>query len=259
MPNDKTRFQSAYADCSTSLEKAVHASEAAIGKLAGWQGHWGAILHARVILNTLSMIKIIDTATEAPIGAQLLDHFSVAAIARTCMEAGLMMLYITDEKIDSNQFEMRRKIFLLNDTCHRSRVFKPAEKSQSKIKMMREMYRRKIEELRANLESDAEFQKLLERDRNFILEGGTYFIGGPRRAWRDAGLEVAEYDFYEAYFSGYLHSMPMSFIRAEMHEIDFTNISEFQYGLCGTALLVASETLDRTTSRIGDMLHPPYG
>ncbi|KKB09472.1 hypothetical protein VE26_06005 [Devosia chinhatensis] len=241
-------------DCEKQIQSAVSLSEQAIGQLSNWQGIWGSILHARVIMNSGSMIKVIEAATDSGSGAQLLDHFSVASIARTAVEAGVMMLYVSDPNLSEAEFDMRRKVFQLHDTCHRSRMFKHHEAHAPDVKEMRDLYRQKIAELRTELDSMPAFAALATEVRSRLLEGRDFYVGGVRGALKLIGWDKAEYDFYEAYFSGYVHSMPMSFLRAEMHGIDFATISEFQYDLCGFALNAVAETLERTTARMTQLL-----
>jgi hypothetical protein len=236
------------------LQEAVFVSEKAKDRPSEWAGMWGSILHARVILNGGSMIKIIEAATGAAAGAELLDHFSVASIARTAMEAGVMTLYVTDPNASEDDFEMRRKVLLLHDTCHRSRMFRSGEKQSTAIKEMRDMYRQKIIELRMELEAMPNFAMLPETTRARIIEGRDFYVGGVRGALNLIGWEKSEYDFYESYFSSYVHSMPVSFLRVGQHEIDFATISPFQYTLCGVALNAVSDTLARTTARMHEIL-----
>ncbi|MFN3499583.1 MAG: hypothetical protein ACK40A_14365 [Pannonibacter indicus] len=200
---------------------------------------------------------MIEAATDAPPGFQLLDHFSIASIARTAMEAGLMMLYVTDPTVDADEFEMRRKVFILHDTCHRSRMFKHSEKTSLEIKSMRDTYRSKIEEIRNDLKEMPNFSALNEETREKILEGRTYYVGGVRGALRSVDWSIEDYESYESYLSGYLHSMPTSFIRADQHKIDFNTISDMQYGLCITCLTLLSKTLSTTTERIDKIINAP--
>lgn len=165
-----------------------------------------------------------------------------------------MMLYITDPNISDDVFEMRRTVFQLQDTCHRSRMFKDAGTSSPNVEQMRDMYRENIGELRAELEAMPAFKNLNEEQRKRTLEGRDYYIGGVRAAVRSVGIDLGEYETWESYLSGYIHSMPMSFIRADMHGIDFSSISAFQYDLCGTALFIAAKALERSTQRMSGML-----
>lgn len=238
-------------DLENQLQEAVAVSEDIKGQPSGtWSEIWGSILHTRVILNALSLTKIIEAATAQTAGSQLLDHFSVASIARTAMEAGVMALYVTDPTADAEDFEMRRKVFLLHDTCHRTRMFKPGQQQNAAVKEMRDMYRKKISELSAELEAMPNFSALPDEARSRILGGRDFYVGGVRGALKLIGWDRDEYEFYESYFSSYVHSMPVSFLRVEEHKIDFGTISDFQYALCGTALYAVAGTLERTTARM---------
>lgn len=254
MSSDFDHFIASRTDCEAAIDAAVTASEKAIGRSDSWAGIWGSLLHARVILNAGSMIKIIESATDNEPGLQLLDHFSIASIARTAMEAGLMMLYVSDMNADRELFEMRRKVFLLHDTCHRTRMFKHGEKSDPSIKDMRDVYREKIAELKIELNAMPLFADLSDETRKRIVEGRDFYVGGVRGALREVGWDQKEYESFESYLSGYVHSMPMSFLRADLHGLNFNTISDFQYALCGTALQIVAATLERTTARMNALL-----
>ena len=132
-------YQTERNTCETALAAAVAVSEAGIGLLDGWQGHWAAFLHARTIVNTMTIFDVIDAGVRSGGEARPLDHFSVASIARTAVEAALMMLYISDPSLSSEQWELRHLILQLHDTSHRSRMFRAREAGENgeEVKQMR--------------------------------------------------------------------------------------------------------------------------
>lgn len=242
--------------CEKALSAAVTASDAGIGLLEGWQGHWAAFLHARTIVNTMTIFDVIDAAVGSNGEARPLDHFSVASIARTAVEAALMMLYISDPSLSPEQWELRHLILQLHDTSHRSRMFRSREKSEigNDVKQMRTEYRLHIDRITSEILENPEFSNLTPEQQDRIIKSRDYYIGGIRNAVRMAGWDVAEYDFFESYFSAYIHSMPMSFFRAEQHQVEFSGISEFQFALCGTALALVGHALVSTTARMEELI-----
>jgi hypothetical protein len=242
------------------LGDAVMASEAGIGVLTGWRGDWAALHLARVIVNCGSMLRIIDAGIKFAPGSQLLDHFSVASIARTAIEAQIMMLYVSDPKIGFEEWEMRRQVFHLHDTVHRIRMFKPtAARDDAATQKTLEALRIGREELLGDLGRDAYFRALTDDQKKRILAGQDFYVGGIRAAVRSIGWDVAEYEFYSTYLSAYIHSSPVSFFRADQHGVDFATVSDFQYGLCGTALAAVSEHLPQLTARIYQLISMEKG
>jgi hypothetical protein len=242
--------------CEKALSAAVAASDAGIGLLKGWQGHWGAFLHARTITNTMTVFDVIDAAVGSNGEARPLDHFSVASIARTAVEAALMMLYISDPTLSPEQWGLRHLILQLHDTSHRSRMFRSREAGENgaDVKQMRAEYRFHIDRLTSEILENPEFAKLTSEQQDRVIKSRDYYIGGIRNAVRMAGWDVADYDFFESYFSAYIHSMPMSFFRAEQHRVEFSGISEFQFALCGTALALVAHALESTTARMQELI-----
>lgn len=252
----ENHYQTERDTCETALAAAVAVSDACIGLLDGWQGHWAAFLHARTIVNTMTIFDVIDAGVRSDGEARPLDHFSVASIARTAVEAALMMLYISDPSLSPEQWELRHLILQLHDTSHRSRMFRAREAGDNgeEVKQMRAEYRFHIDRIASEILANPEFAKLTPEQRDRILKSRDYYIGGIRNAVRMAGWDVADYDFFESYFSAYIHSMPMSFFRAEQHQVGFSGISEFQFALCGTALALVANALVSTTARMEELI-----
>ncbi len=242
--------------CEKALSEAVFASNRGFGQLKGWQGHWASFLHTRTIVTTMTIFDVIDAAIESRGRERPLDHFSVASIARTAVEAALMMLYISDPNLTSDEWELRHLILQLHDTSHRSRMFRPRETGENggEIKRMRTEYRFHIDRIIAEIRTNPEFTKLEVEQRDRIVSCREYYVGGIRNVVRKAGWDVSDYDFFESYLSAYIHSMPMSFFRAEEHCVDFKAVSEFQYALCGTALAWVAHGLTSSTARMEELI-----
>jgi hypothetical protein len=83
-----------------------------------------------------------------------------------------------------------------------------------------------------------------------LTKGQNIFVDGARGAVREAGWNVKAYDFQQSYLSAYVHSHPVSFMRAIDHGIDFKKPSGFQFGLCGLAINVAADYMDSAAERM---------
>ena len=50
-----------------------------------------------------------------------MDHFSLAALGRVAIDASLMTMYISDPKINLEEWDLRRKICRLHELFNRKR------------------------------------------------------------------------------------------------------------------------------------------
>lgn len=239
--------------CEDALANAVSASEAGIGVLLGRRGDWSAILHARIILNLTNQLAIVSDGIRGQPGSQLLDHFAVVSLARTAIEAALMMLYVSDPSISVSEWRFRRLALDLHDVTHRNRFFKAAEENHAH----RDEYAFHIERLRNEIKAHPHFSTLAAEQQERLLAARDYFVGGKRAAIRSAGWNLRETEFYESYFSAFVHSTPVSFYRADQHQIDFRTVSDFQMHLCRMALNSVAEVLETTTSRMNHLISEP--
>ncbi|WP_309663266.1 hypothetical protein [Tabrizicola sp.] len=72
--------------------------------------------------------------------------------------------------------------------------------------------------------------------------GQVVYVDGARGAVREAGWDVNECEFQQAYLSNFVHTHPVSYMRATEHAISFENPSPAQYA----AALVAVSTSVKT-------------
>jgi hypothetical protein len=83
-----------------------------------------------------------------------------------------------------------------------------------------------------------------------LLKGQLVFIGGARGAAREAGWDVDDFEYQQSYLSNWVHSHPVSFIRADEQKLSFSCPSEYQLSFCASVLEIVIPYLDAATSRM---------
>lgn len=91
---------------------------------------------------------------------------------------------------------------------------------------------------------------LLPQEIEELKKGQRVYINGARGAIREADLDVAHYDFFQVYLSNQVHSHPVSFMRADKHEINFDKPGEFQLEICSLCLKACSDYLSPLIQRV---------
>jgi predicted NBD/HSP70 family sugar kinase len=80
-----------------------------------------------------------------------------------------------------------------------------------------------------------------------LTNGQKVFVDGARGAAREAGLDMNYFEFSQSYLSAFVHSHPVSFMRAEEHKIS-----------CSTALAVFSFPQVLSAFCVSDMKSVSY-
>ena len=92
------------------------------------------------------------------------------------------------------------------------------------------------------------------------FEKGLYlFIDGVRGAVREAEWDVDFFDFNQSYLSAYVHSHPVSFMRADEHEVAFAGASKFQIEFCHYVLTMVAEYTQSVVHRMDTFSVPDRG
>jgi hypothetical protein len=182
------------------------------------------------------------------------DHHSICALGRVCYDAGLMVHYLSEPTLNLSQWNLRRKVLYLHDLANRKRFLKAANKIAED-----------------EVEDDAGYGTFSSGIKDDILmhlgeleievkpeftSGQMVFVQGIRGAVREAGWDVNAFEFQQVYLSNFIHSHPVSFMRASEHHVDFENPSPAQYAAALVAVSIAhnsaSSSLRRCVEFIGD-------
>lgn len=222
-----------------------------------WIG-WSSMIFVRVIQNCNSITTLISSTDRHQSQFGKLDHFSVASIARTGIEACLMIMYLTKLNLSEDELWLRKWILDLHDLTNRHRMFKHMSKvsdsaglesvldSSSGLKE----YELARSYITGKIVSSKIFLKLDKESRDRILSGQAVFINGLRGAVRESRIDVSLYDYVTSYLSAFVHSHPISFHRYVEKRYEQNNFDEYQRFLCAFSLENLGLFLREATQRM---------
>jgi hypothetical protein len=226
---------------------AVSVSEKNMGVDHTGRQNRALFLFTKVIAHDMSMMAIIDCYRRAPVGRKLLDHFSIAALGRVIIDACIMTMYITRPELTRDEWNLRRYILYLHDITTRKRFILS---SKTDDKEFFESYKKAKPH---NVQMIRKYANLLGYEKTKIEElvnGQHVFANGVRGAVREVGWDVDEFDFMQSYLSSFVHSYPVSFMRADQHGISFSNPSDFQLKFCAGIIRNSAFVTESVTQRI---------
>ncbi|MGY3506333.1 hypothetical protein [Bradyrhizobium sp. USDA 4471] len=252
----ENKASSAAADLSSAqdrfdkaIQAAVSISESRIGVDHTGRQNKALFVYAKLISHCLSIKLILDKHSSE--GRGLLDHFSVATLGRAATDAGLMTLYIAQPSLKQKEWELRRAMLYLHELLNRKRFLTSsvAEADRGALPFFQTYEAQKVK-FREQIEALAKQLLFSDEVIKEFLTGQKVFIGGARGAAREAGWDLDRFDFQQAYLSNWVHSHPVSFIRADEQEISFSHPSKYQFNFCATVLEIVLPYLEVTTSRM---------
>lgn len=252
------RLQQAHRDFETVVTDAVNISARNVGKVHTGRQRRSLMVFAKLIAHCMSMARLGSDIVERPDDTSVLvDHFSIAALARAAIDAALMTMYISEPSLSLTQWDFRRQLLFLHDANNRSRFLKPLRKIETipffeTSDALRDGIKDKIKVLGATL-------LLSEVAISDYQKGFHIFVDGQRGAAREAGWDVDAFDFYQSYLSAYVHSHPVSFIRADEHDLKFGGISTFQADFLFSVYTGVTEFLVPVVQRMDSFSNPETG
>jgi hypothetical protein len=232
-----------------ATEAAVAVSERNMGVYHTGRQNRALFLLAKLIAHDMSILAIIDRYRFSAPGAALLDHFSIAALGRTSVEASLMTMYISHPTLTQDEWNLRRHILYLHDLTSRRRFLGTSAQKRDEVPFF-ENYGEAKNNLKTKITTYGKAVGYSDERITEFLKGQTIFVDGARGAVREAGWDVDAFDFYQTYLSSFVHSHPVSFMRADEHKISFSNPSPFQLGICGTIADLAAGCTEDVEKRM---------
>lgn len=232
-------------------QEAVVISDGAMGTVHTGRQNRALFVFAKLIAHCLSVTAIIEKYQAAPRGEALLDHFSVATLGRAIIDASLMTKYISEPSLTADEWDLRRQILFLHDLTTRKRFLTALELAgQPRDTGFFEGYAAAKERLKAKIEDLAAKLGHAPEQANQLSDGQKVFVGGSRGAAREAGWDVQEFEFHQSYLSNWVHSYPVSFMRADEQGISFSDPSNYQFWLCQMVLETSADYLDDVNARM---------
>ena len=258
--------ENAYSDglaaLNESIAEAVSISDRSLGVVHTGRQNRALVVFAKLIAHSLSTTAIVD---KYRVDGSFLDHFSLAALTRAIIDASLMVHYISHPSLNRDEWDLRRHVLFLHDLCNRRWFFKSLGRMDSDAldHYPQDEFKRTRAELSLRICTLAEALGYSEEQIEKLTCGQEVYIGGVRAAVREAGWDVDSFNFLQTYLSNWVHSYPVSFIRADAHQLSFDKPSEFQLGFCGLLFETSSDHLSAACERMneftGEMSNDPIG
>ncbi|MCZ7466403.1 MULTISPECIES: hypothetical protein [Rhizobium/Agrobacterium group] len=221
----------------SATSSAVAISSKNIGVVHTGRQNRALLVFAKLIAHNMSLNSLVRTGISAPPGASLMDHFSAAALGRASIDAALMVMYLTHPPLSVAEWNLRRHVLYLHDATNRKRFLDALVKAEGDIVSGHmDGYREAKMELQAKIRGFGAALGLPEDTIVNLSSGSAVFVAGVRGAVDEAGWNKKAYEAHQSYFSAFVHSHPVSFMRAVDHEISFSEPSEYQKYLCNYVL-----------------------
>ena len=218
---------------------AQHVSISQTGQPTSTSGMLASAVFAKCCAHARSIGAI---AIESP----MFDHHAIMALARMIVEASTMIAYLLDP-VSSDEWALRHSVLRLHDTVGRIKLLRSYDQPSDDLRKGRD-------ELKVDIISNPNFQKIPEQRRDRLLTGEEMFTIGMRSvAIKIMGWEEKQFSGVYAYFSSHTHFAPMSFMRMEQHEIDYFYPSKTQTDILSLSMEVAMACLRRSLLRMIDL------
>lgn len=247
-----------------AMSNSVSISDAAIGIEHTGRQNRTLFIFAKLIAHSMAVAALLEKYHSAPVGAKMLDHFSIAALGRAVIDASLMVMYISEASLNRNEWDLRRQVLFFHDLTNRKRFLTSMAKAGApRDEAFFDSYVEIKSDLKQKIQELAVDQGFSAEEQDNLASGQAVYLRGVRGAAREAGWDVAEFDFQQSYLSNWVHSHPVSFMRADQHKISFSDPSEYQLGFVGLVLEICSHYLNEANSRLsifsGDISKDPVG
>jgi hypothetical protein len=247
----KAKLAHTLASFDKSIQSAVLISESRIGIDHTGRQNKALFVFAKLIAHCLSIKLVLDSYQSAPDGVGLLDHSSIATLGRAATDASLMTMYISKPELKQDEWVLRRTVLYLHELFNRKRFLEATmpEADRKKLPFFGTYEAQKIK-VRGQIETLAKKLFFSASVIEELLKGQTVFIGGARGAAREATWDVDNFEFQQSYLSNWVHSHPVSFLRADEQKISFSHPSEYQLNFCILVLEITARYLDGASSRM---------
>ncbi|EGP55766.1 hypothetical protein Agau_L101172 [Agrobacterium tumefaciens F2] len=251
-------LRDAYEKFNAATGRAILVSDRNVGQFHTGRQRRALMVFFKMTAHNLSMLELCAEFIENPDDETVLvDHFSIATLARASIDAALMTMYISEPSLTRTQWDFRRQLLFLHDANNRSRFLKPLKKYGDipffeTSDTIRDGIKEKIRTLGATL-------LLSEIAITDYQNGFSIFIDGVRGAAREAKWDIDMFEFHQSYLSAYVHTHPVSFMRADEHDLTFPGISNFQADFLHFVYTSATEYTDSVTARMDVFSEPGKG
>jgi hypothetical protein len=146
--------------------------------------------------------------------AQWLDHASIAILCRALIECISVMLYIGDIDIPEDEWDCRKRLFILHELVNRTSLLTAINHGfDEDLKVKQLVYATKM------LSENAFFNTLPEKRRKRLLEGTEMYIDGRHEAMLKFGWGDSLTRGVYKYLSNQAHSLPLAVARTAANRL----------------------------------------
>ncbi|TAV48382.1 hypothetical protein ELI30_08740 [Rhizobium leguminosarum] len=202
-------------------------------------------------LHSMTLQTIVEDVVRT--GTGLLDHFTVGTITRSVIDASLMTMYLSEPSLTFPQWQLRRELLYLHELTNRKRFLDAQGKVLASDRSGLPFFETYEDDKKDSRGRIALYGEAVGLDRDKITklqEGQWVFVNGARGAAREAGWDLSAFEFEQAYYSAYVHSHPVSFMKADEQGVSWVHPSPFQENFVALALNVAGMYLERASERM---------
>ncbi|MEO0893343.1 MAG: hypothetical protein AAFY35_12165 [Pseudomonadota bacterium] len=262
-PESKNCLGEAITAFEKATEHAVALSESRLGVVHTGRQNRVLMAYAKTIAHAMSIQLLYRNSVKQKPEFGLLDHFSIATLTRTVVDASIMTLYLSEPSLSEAEWDLRRQVLFLHDASNRKRFLKAMHRHAGTTFSAEEFdaHRQNKDQVLALIAQRGKELGLDESRIDELSKGQLVFMEGVRGAVREAGLDTNEFDFIHVYLSNHVHSHPLSLLRQE--NVSFEAPTDFQMGFCGFCLEAATVYLENVNSRVecftGDIARDPNG
>ena len=104
-----------------TIFEAAKISDRALGVEHTGRQNRSLFIFAKLIAHCMAISVLVEKFRNAPEDAALLDHFSIATLARAVIDAALMVMYVSDPNLERDEWDLRRQVLFLHDLTNRKR------------------------------------------------------------------------------------------------------------------------------------------
>jgi len=247
---DQHQGEAYFNDQLTALKKetelAGRVSTAIGGRQVSLRIGWSQWMHLRLCIASDSLVRLASfRARIQKSEVCTLDQSTIASISRGMIEAAAMIAYMADQSLTDPEWELRKLIIWLYDATTRYKMFKGWKSDAEAAE-----FRKKMDEIRSQLEAMDGFKSLPEERRHKLLSGQEVYLDGLRSAVRLMKWDIKDFNSAYAYLSAHAHGSPVTFIRLSEHGVDFKEPTAAQYAVAGLAIEYARNVLKLATAQI---------
>jgi Family of unknown function (DUF5677) len=217
-----------------SLKRMQNVSYNLHGTPADTAGEWGSFLLYRLCVNGDTLVSIWKDKKS-------LDHYAVAVLARSMIEAGIMLLYIMERDLSEDEWKLRRDVLHLHDCISRVRLFKGMEAKEEADKG-----RAISQDLKRRITSNPLYLTFADEQKERLLSGEVLYLRGLRAAVVSAGFSKEWFEVVYVTQSAFTHATPYSFYGSGEREV-WKGDSDYAHYVAGFSL----STLWQMTEAVG--------